>query len=229
VIARRGRRRRERGFLHIRACLAGLVVVVLLLAACVVLLVRVTALPDLGAPPAGPLDGANAAAIALTLAGEPGGVVAQLSAPGSRGAVVTVTERDLGVLAAEYNPEPASFTGVAVRARGGQLVVTANSHLGPLPVLVTARVSLSYRPGAAITPAIREIDVGDQAIPGFMQPTIDSRGASVLSVASLLDGTQLSQFGLECVRVVSGRGVELGFHEPGAGADPGYCAAHPAG
>jgi len=216
------RRAGERGLF--RGCCAGLVALIVLLAVLVVLLVRLTARPDLGGTPAGPDDGGSPLEIAATLAG---GVAIQLAQPDATGAVVVVSEQDLSTLAAAVNPDPGSFTDVQVRARAGQLWVTADSRLGPLGVVATARLSLSFEPGGTITPDLEEIDVGDQAIPGFLRSAVDPRGSAAFSLAPLLSGSELSQYGLECVVVVPYRGLELGFHAPSASSSPGYCAAHP--
>ncbi len=216
------RRAGQRGL--VRGCCAGLVVLVVLLAALAVLLVRLTARPDLEGAPAGPGDGQSPLEIAATLAGS---AAVQLAQPGATGAVVVVSEEDLAILAAAVNPDPGSFTDLQVRARAGQLWVTAASRLGPLAVVVTARLELSFAPGRAITTELEEIDVGDQAIPGFLRSAVDPRGSAAFSLAPLLSGSQLSQYGLECVVVVPHRGLELGFHAPSTSPSPGYCAAHP--
>lgn len=218
----RARRAGERGLL--RGCCAGLAVLVVLLAALAVLLVRLTASPDLGGAPAGPGDGQSPLEIAATLAGSAG---LQLAQPGATGAVVVVSEQDLSILATAVNPDPGSFTDLQVRARAGQLWVTASSRLGPLAVVATAKLELGFAPGRPITTDIEEIDVGEQAIPGFLQSAVDPRGSAAFSLTPLLSGSELSQYGLECVLVVPHRGLELGFHEPSANPSPGYCAAHP--
>jgi hypothetical protein len=189
-----------------------------------VLLIRLTSAPDLGALPAGPDDGGNPGAIGAALGAE---VRADLVRPGAPGATVLVSEQDLSTLAAADNPDPEMFTALKVRARGAQLWVSAGSHLGPLTVVVTARLTLGLRSGGEITTDEQELDVGDQAIPGFMRSAIDPRGDAALSFTSLLGGGRLSQYGLECLMVVPERGLELGFHSPLLKADPGYCAANP--
>jgi hypothetical protein len=208
----------------VRGCCAGLVVLLLLVTAALVLLVRLTAAPDLGATPSGPDDGASPLAIGASLALQVGD---QLAQPGATGAAVVVSEQDLSTLAAEDNPDPRTLAGLQVRARGDQLWVSADSHLGPLAVVVTARLSLGFQPGSPVTASIGEIWVGDQQIPGFLTSAVDPRADATFSLTPLLTGSELSQFGLECVTVVASRGVELGFHEPRASVSTGYCAAHP--
>jgi hypothetical protein len=222
--AARGRRSGERGL--VRGCCAGLTVLVVLaaLALVLVLLIRTSGTPDLGAPPVGPDDGQSPAAIATALGSE---VEAQLASPGARGAAILVSEQDLSTLAATGNPDPEMFSAVRVRARDGQLWVTADSHLGPLPVVVTARLILSLGSDGSIVPDVVELDVGSQPVPAFMRSAIDPRGEAAISLAPLLSGANLSQFGLECLVVVQGRGVQLGFHDPLLSPDPGYCASHP--
>ena len=195
-----------------------------MVALALVLLIRLTSAPDLGALPAGPDDGGNPGAIGAALGAE---VRADLVRPGAPGATVLVSEQDLSTLAAADNPDPEMFTALKVRARGAQLWVSAGSHLGPLTVVVTARLTLGLRSGGEITTDEQELDVGDQAIPGFMRSAIDPRGDAALSFTSLLGGGRLSQYGLECLMVVPERGLELGFHSPLLKADPGYCAANP--
>jgi len=212
----------ERGLL--RGCCAGLLALLLLAVAALVLLVRLTGTPDLGAAPAGPADGSTALNIAATLAVRVG---EDLAEPGATGATVVVSEQDLSILAVIDNPDPQALGDLQVRARGGHLWVSADSHLGPFPAVVTARLDLAFHPGAPVTATIAEVDVGDQEIPGFLSSAVDPQVASTFSLTPLLTGSELSQFGLECVTVVAGRGVELGFREPLGSVSTGYCAAHP--
>jgi hypothetical protein len=201
-----------------------LVVLIVLCAGALVLLVRLTGTPDLAAAPVGPDDGGSPLAIATALGGRVG---VELAQPGATGATVMVSEQDLSTLAATDNPDPDTFTHVQVRARAGQLWITADSHLGPLPVVMTAKLTLSVQPGGSITSDIKELDVGDQVIPGFIRSAVDSRGNAIFSLTSLLNTSELTPYGVECVAVIPDRGLELGFHEPRASADSGYCAAHP--
>jgi hypothetical protein len=193
-------------------------------AVALVLLIRVTGVPDLGAPPAGPQDGGSPGTIAAVIGAE---LQTELARAGASGGAVLISEQDLSTLAAADNPDPGMFTALKVRARGNQLWVSADSHLGPLAVVVTARMTLTLRPGGEITPDVEELDVGDQEVPGFMRSAIDPRGDADLSLTPLLSGAPLSQYGLECLVVVPERGLELGFRLPLLNADPGYCAATP--
>jgi hypothetical protein len=193
-------------------------------AVALVLLIRVTGVPDLGALPAGPHDGGSPGTIAAVIGAE---LQTELARAGASGGAVLVSEQDLSTLAAADNPDPGMFTALKVRARGNQLWVSADSHLGPLAVVVTARMTLTLRPGGEITPDVEELDVGDQEVPGFMRSAIDPRGDADLSLTPLLSGAPLSQYGLECLVVVPERGLELGFRLPLLNADPGYCAANP--
>ena len=224
--ALRPRHAGESGLLGIRrGCCALIVLLLVVVVAAVVLLVRLTATPNLGAAPVGPADGQSTAAIAGVLVSRD--VLPQLTRSGSTGATALVSEHDLTVIAAQNNPDPQTFTHVQVRARGEQLWISADSHLGPLPVVVVAKLTLQFQPGGSITPDIQEMDVGDQAIPGFMRTAIDPRGNAVISFGPLLSSAALRAYGLECVMVLPDRGVELGFHELAATPDAGYCAAHP--
>lgn len=220
--ATRRRRAAERGLL--RGCCAGVVALVVVGVAALVLLARLTGTPELGPPPSGPDDGASPLAIAATLAVQAGKELAQ---PGSTGAAVLVSEEDLSTLAAADNPAPQELAALQARARGDQLWVTAQSHLGPLGVVVTAKLGLGFHPGAPVTATVQEIDVGDQQVPGFISSAVDPAAGAPFSLTPLLIGTGLSVFGLECVVVVPDRGVELGFHPPLARPSTGYCAAHP--
>ncbi|HXZ99036.1 MAG TPA: hypothetical protein VEK76_01685 [Candidatus Binatia bacterium] len=215
----RSRRRGELGLVGFRGCCIGLVALALLGVAVAVLTVRLTATPDLGAAPGGTVDGQTPVAIGNKLAGE---LATRLRQSSSGEAVITVSERDLTVLAATENPDPQTFTQVQVRSQSGSLLVSAHSHLGPLPVLITVRLIPELQRDGSVAVRIEEMDVGDQAIPGFMQSAVDPRGNAAFSLSSLLNGTDLSTFGLDCLAVVPG-GVDLGFHSPFAPTAPGLC------
>jgi hypothetical protein len=217
--ARRGRAG-QRGLF--RGCCIGIVALVVVCAGAVVLLIRLTSSPTyLAAPLAGPDDGSSTAAIAAVLAPK---VSTELTTSTGGHAVVTLSEHDLSVIAAQENPDPDSFSSVQVRSRGGYLLVSADSHVGPLAVVITARLVLSLQRDGSVTVSLEELDVGDQAIPGFMRSTVDPRGSDIFQLASLLRASGLSHLDLDCLAVVSG-GVALGFHSPGASADRSTCAS----
>lgn len=207
----------ERGAL--RGCCIGLAVMIVLAAASLVLLLRLTGTPDLGLAPAGARDGASGPAIAATLATQVGDGLS--SSPQT---TVTVSERDLTVLAGEDNPDPGMFTDPQVRSRGGRLVLSAGSHLGPMAVVTIVKLSLSLTASGDITLAVVELDVGEQVVPGFIRADIDPRGNAPFDLSSLLGEAGMTAFRslVDCVAVVPG-GVELGFHRQGVPADAGYC------
>jgi hypothetical protein len=215
--AQRPGRRGERGLF--RSCCLGLVVLVALSVAAVILLVRATASPAyLATAPLGADDGSSTQAIATKLATQLS--LALLNKSGQ--ATVLVSDRDLSVIAAEENPDPGTFSDVQVRSVAGRLLLSARSHLGPLPVVVTARLTPSL---AAGTPQIHleEIDVGDQVLPGFMRSMVDPRGQALFDLGPLIHRMDISTFGLDCLAVV-GDGVELGFHSPLTGPQPTVCS-----
>lgn len=181
---------------------------------------RLTATPAFvrSAPP-GANDGGSTQAIAARLAAK---LAVQLGR-GSTRPVVTVSDRDLTVIAAEQNPDPHTFTGVQVHSAAGRLLLSAHSHLGPLPVIVTVRLDLHLASG---DPQIRvdEIDVGDQVLPGFMRTMVDPRGQAVFDLGPMVRAIHVAGAKIGCVAVVTD-GVRLGFQLAGARADPALCSS----
>ncbi|MGD0832823.1 MAG: hypothetical protein ABSA40_00170 [Candidatus Dormibacteria bacterium] len=217
-----GARSGERG--AIRGCCLGLALMIVLTGAVAVLLLRLTDTPDLGSPPSGPDDGGSQQAIATTLAKA---VASGLSS--SAQTTILVSEHDLTVLAAENNPDPDLFTKPQVRSRGGVLVLSAGSHLGPMAVVTTVKLSLHLTGSGGISLGVVELDVGDQVIPGFLRSALDPRGNAPFSFSPFLDATGMSAFRslLECVVAAPG-GIDLGFHRQGSAADPSVCSTAPA-
>jgi hypothetical protein len=197
---------------------------IVLAAAAALLLLRVTSTPDLGAAPSGTDDGDSAQAIAASLAK---GVEARLAA--STQTEILVSERDLTVLAVEYNPDPGMFTDPQVRSRSGRLLLSADGSLGPLRVVITARIAVSLSGAGGVTVDVVELDVGDQVVPDFMRSAVDPRGDGALSLTALLEQPGMSGLDslIECVAAVPG-GVEMGFHRQGAASSPGLCASQTA-
>ena len=203
-----------------RGCCAFLVVLVVLCAAAVVLLVRLTATPAfLSGPPPGPDDGGSTQAIAARLAAD---LAVQLGR-GTTDPAVTVSDRDLTVVAAAENPDPGTFTDVQVRTGGGRLLLSARSHLGPLPVFVTVRL-IPHLVGGDPQIRVDEIDVGDQVLPGFMRTMVDPRGQAVLDLGTVVGAMHAAGLQIGCVAVVR-TGVVLGFQRVGAHPDPSPCAS----
>ena len=193
---------------------------IVLTAAAAVLLVRLTSAPNLGAAPSGSDDGSSTQAIAVTLSNLVGTRLAS-----STQTAILVSERDLTVLAVDYNPDPGAFADPQVRSRDSHLLLSAANSLGPLHVVTTAKLSLSLAGSGDVTVSIVELDVGDQVVPAFMHSAVDPRGDGVFSLTPFLGETGMKTFRslIECVAAVPG-GIELGFHRQGAPSDTGLCA-----
>ena len=224
MTVRTGRRSGERGLL-LRGCCFALFIPMLVLVALVVLTLRATAAPDLGADPAGPSHGSTEALIAAALAGS---AATQLAA--GEHASVTLSERDLTVMAAAHNPSPTRFRNPQSRVRGGYLVVSAQTSVGPLGVTGIARYSISFADDtgvAELTASSVDYAVGQLSLPGWVADRIDPRGSSTLNLTGLFGSNPALQTlakNMECV-AVQNDGVHVGFHRPGSTADPTTCAA----
>ncbi len=215
--ARRPVRRGEHGLF--RTCCLGLVILVALCVGAVVLLIRMTASPAfLATAPLGADDGPTTQAIATKLAKQLSLALLDKSAQ----ATVLVSDRDLTVIAAEENPDPQTLSGLQVRSDAGQLLLSAHSHLGPLPVVVTAQLIPRLVNGYPQID-LNGIQVGDQSLPGFMRSLIYPQGRAIFDLGPLIRKMSISTFGLECLGVVPD-GVELGFHSPLTGPQPAICA-----
>jgi hypothetical protein len=198
---------------------------IVLTGAAALLLLRLTGTPDLGAPPSGSDDGASQQAIAATLAP----LVADGLSSSAQTAVL-LSERDLTVIAAENNPDPEMFTQPQVRSRDGELLLSAASNLGPMPVVTTVKLSLHLTGAGDVALGVVELDVGDQIIPGFLRSALDPRGNAPFDLSPFLGAPGMAAFRplVECVAAVPG-GVELGFHRQGSPENPGICSRGPAG
>ena len=111
---------------------ADLLLVVLVVGG-IVVVTKALAAPDLGAAPGGTVHGSSAAVIAAALGGA---AATQLLAMDH--AVVTVSERDLTVIATARNPSPARFRNPQARVRNGYIVVSADTSVGPFGVTAVA-------------------------------------------------------------------------------------------
>ncbi len=203
----------ERGI--VRGCCAGLILLIILVAASAFLADRALAAPVLGAPPSGPSHGDNEVAIAVSLATAMG---AQLLA-GSHG-VVVLSEQDLTVLADANNPQPARYRDLQVRVRNGLLVASAQISFGPFNPTAVVHVSLSLQPGptgAVIAAQVPEIDIGLLGVPSFLGDALVKEIDSALSLDKLFSvdpRLNALRADIECVAVLPG-GVAVGVHDPG--------------
>lgn len=214
--APRAGRRGEQGLF--RSCCLGLVVLVALSVAAIVLLVRMTASPAfLATAPLGANDGATTQAIASKLATRLS--LALLDKSGQ--AAVLVSDRDLTVIAAEENPDPQTLREMQVRSSAGRLLLSAHSHLGPLPVVVTAQLTPRLVNGLPQVD-LSGIQVGDQPVPGFLRSLIYPQDKAIFDLSSLVRGMSVSTLRLGCLAVVRD-GVELGFYSPSTSPQPALC------
>jgi hypothetical protein len=206
-----------------RGCCLGLVLLLVLVAAGVFAAVRALAAPDLGPAPGGTTHGPTETLIAAALAGD-----AATQLLNGDHAVVILSERDLTVIAAARNPEPDRYRNPQARIRNGDVVVSADSSVGPFGVTPVVRLSLLFSAagGAQITVHVIDVAVGQLGLPGVVADRVDSRGSATLSLATLFAAnpalTLLSD-AMECVAVKSD-GVHVGFHSPTAPADASRCS-----
>jgi len=142
----------------VRGCCLGLVLLAGLVAATVILGQRVLAAPNLGGAPRGPSHGSSEVVIAATLAG-----AASSELLNGEHASVTLSERDLTVIALARNPSPNRFRNPQARVRNGDIVVSANTDVGPFGVTAVARFALVVRTtsaGAQLTAQVIDFAVG---------------------------------------------------------------------
>jgi hypothetical protein len=201
----------------------GLILAIVLVVAGIFAGMRVLAAPDLGPPPGGTAHGSTESVIAAALAGAAGTEL--VSGPH---AVVMLSERDLTVIALARNPSPQRFRNPQARIRNGDIVVSAESSVGPLGVTAVARFTLVFsEDGGApqITARAVDYEVGQLGLPGWVSDRLDPRGSATLNLGTLFAANPvletLSQ-SMECVSVKAD-GVHVGFHRPGASADPSRC------
>jgi hypothetical protein len=204
---------RQRGGIVLRMALLGTLA---LLASCAAIgYLRVTALPDLGAPPRGPSAGTTQIEVAASL-----GTQLVKSLITAEHAKVSLSEQDLTVVVTANNPDPRRFASPSVRVRDGLVVVAADTDFGPLSVTGVGRVALVLTGGSDGLPDIavevREIDAGELTLPGFARDDIAHRMQQSLTMRHLFGAnptlSRLRPY-LECVGV-SAVAVVLGFRRP---------------
>jgi hypothetical protein len=204
----------------LRGCCFGLALLLIFAAAFIFLTVRAMAAPDLGAPPGGTAHGSSEVVIAAALAGA---ATAQLV--GAEHAVVVLSERDLTVIARARNPAPDRFRNPLARIRNDDVVVSADTSLGPLGVTAVATFQLiltDTATAAQITAQAVDYSVGQLGLPSFLADRLDPRGSATLNLTQLFASNPallaLSTL-LECLSVRPD-GVHLGFHRIGTTPNP---------
>ncbi len=185
---------------------------------------RALAAPDLGAPPGGTAHGSSEAVIAAALGGE---AATQLVAGDH--AVVSLSERDLTVIATARNPSPARFRNPQARIRNGDVVVSADTSVGPFGVTAVATFQLLFSNASGttqITAHAVDYAVGQLGIPGFIGDRLDPRGSASLNLTALFASNpalELLSQAMDCV-AVHADGVHIGFHRPGVTPSTAPCA-----
>ena len=220
---RRPSRSAEQGLF--RGCCLGVVMLVAVVVFSVILGVRALAAPDLGPMPGGAAHGGTESLIAATLAGD---AATQLTT--GQHAVITLSERDLTVIANARNPSPARFRNPQARIRGGVVVVSAQTDIGPFGVTAVAKFNLLFSDASGapqITAQAVDYSVGDLGVPGWIGDRLDPRGPNTFNLSSLFGAdptlTMLAK-SLECV-AVQPDGIHVAFHRPGVADDASRCVS----
>lgn len=208
---------------RICGCFTLLLLVVLLVAGGAVLWVEAGTTPDLGPPPRGPDDGSSVLTVGATLAAR---LAPELAIAGH--ATVSLSERDLTVIARQENPEPDRIHDPEVRIRDGLVVIDARTDLGPVGIAAVGRFRLHLvtdpdgRPDIGLS--VVDVQAGRIPLPGLIRDLLERRIRDSLGFGGILQATPLSRFraDLDCVAVLPSA-VVLGFHRPGTPADPTGC------
>ena len=203
-------------------CLLGVVALVLLGFAAF-LADRALAAPDLGQAPRGPGHGEGETAIAISLGTQL--ALALLTQPH---AVVTLSEHDLTILAAEH--PPSDVTGLTARVRDGRIVLSGQHPFGPFTVTPVARVVLNLdvkQSPPSLTSRVAQLDIGQLGLPGFIQDRVLSSFGSSIDLNALFNGSpalEAVRAFLECVSVAPD-GLRVGVHRPGIALDTAVCGS----
>ncbi len=206
-----------------RGCCFGLILLVVVVVGTVVIGQRALAAPELGPPPGGTSHGTSDAVIAAALAGD---AATQLLT--REHAVVTLSERDLTVIAMTRDPSPDRFRNPQARVRNGNIVVSADTSIGPFGVTAVATFQLLFSNASGttqITAQAVDYAVGQLGIPGFLGDRLDPRGSSSLNLTALFatnPALELLSRAMDCVSVQPD-GVHVGFHRPGLTPATGLC------
>ena len=201
----------------------GVILLLVLLGLTAFVIDRALAAPDLGAAPNGRDNGESQQAIALTLGTQ---LLAELVA-GAHG-VVTLTEHDLTVIAAQHNPHPDRYHTVMARVRNNLIAVSANTAIGPMSVTVVAHISVTLQQNGTapqLAAGVMDVDVGALHLPGWLQDRVVGSPTIMLDpVFNATAALRAVRADIECV-VVAPDGVRVGVHRPGTAADPAVCGA----
>src|ERR1700730_18581243 len=157
----------------LRGCCFPLILLLVLVVGGLVLGQRALAAPDLGAPPGGTAHGSSELVIAAALVGD---AATQLLKADH--AVVTLSERDLTVIANARNPSPVRFRNPQARIRNGDVVVSADTSVGPFGVTAVATFQLIFANSSGATQVTAQAvnyAVGQLGIPGFIGDRINPR------------------------------------------------------
>jgi hypothetical protein len=207
----------------VRGCCLGLIVLATLLVISVLVGSRALAAPDLGPAPGGTVHGSSEAVIAAALGGS-----AATQLVGAEHAVVSLSERDLTVIANARNPSPARYRNPQARIRNGDVVVSADTSVGPFGVTAVATFELLFSTASGttqITAHAVDYAVGQLGIPGFIGDRLDPRGSATLNLTALFASNpalELLSEAMDCVAVHSD-GVHIGFHRPGVSPSAATC------
>jgi hypothetical protein len=181
--------------------------------------------PDLGPDPQGPLHGSTDTDLAVYAVTQ---LLGLLSPVGTSHATVTLSEQDLTAVARQNATD--RFANPMVRVRDGEVVVSGNASYAGFGVIGVGRLSLGIAAGADGNPdvaaSIDEIDAGRLTLPTFLRDAIAQQVQSRVQLGGILQADPRLRGlrpALECVKVVP-TGVVLGFHRPGASADPATCS-----
>lgn len=221
MIARRRPRFAQAGL--VRGCCLGLILLAAVVVATVVLASQALAAPDLGAAPGGTAHGSSEAVIAAALGGD---AATQLLT--KEHAMVSLSERDLTVIANARNPSPDRYRNPQARIRNGDIVVTADTNVGPFGVtaVATFQLTVSNASGAVqVTAQAVQYAVGQLGIPGFIGDRVDPRASSSINLTALFASNpalEILSRALDCLSVQPD-GVHVGFHRPGSGASDPAC------
>lgn len=221
-MSRQRRARRGQAGL-VRGCCLGVLLLTVLAVGAAVLATRALAAPDLGAAPGGTAHGNSEVVVAAVLAGE---AAAQLIT--GPHAVVVLSEHDLTVIAQARNPSPEKYRNPQARIRNGDVLVSADTDLGPLGVTAVAayRLSLSAT-GSATQVSAQPVayEVGQVSIPGFVGDWLNPHTAATVNLTTLFASNaalEILSRALDCLSVQPD-GVHVGFHRPGSGASDPAC------